>query len=84
MKAGTHLRLDKTGKAILTVLRHLNRVQEVRVWPVCFQLQWVVAGGAEGAWAGAAAVRSAVLPGHATHLCFYEGWLRDVRLMLTP
>lgn len=44
MKAGTHLRLDKTGKAILTVLRHLNRVQEVRVLPVCFQLQWVVAG----------------------------------------
>jgi hypothetical protein len=31
LKAGTHLRLDKTGKAILTVLRHLNRCQEVRL-----------------------------------------------------
>ena len=30
MKSGTQLRLDKTGKGILTVLRHLNRCQEVR------------------------------------------------------
>ncbi|GAB4816781.1 hypothetical protein N2152v2_003827 [Parachlorella kessleri] len=31
LKSGTHLRLDKTGKGILTVLRHLNRCQEVRI-----------------------------------------------------
>lgn len=31
LKKGTALKLDKTGKAILTVLRHLGRLTEV--WP---------------------------------------------------
>lgn len=31
LKKGTALKLDKTGKAILTVLRHLGRLTEVRV-----------------------------------------------------
>ena len=29
LKGGTALKLDKTGKAILTVLRHLSRLTEV-------------------------------------------------------
>ena len=29
LKGGTALKLDKTGKAILTVLRHLGRLSEV-------------------------------------------------------
>ncbi|DBA84982.1 TPA: hypothetical protein ACH3X2_005721 [Trebouxia sp. C0005] len=31
LKGGTTLKMDKTGKAILTVLRHLGRLTEVRV-----------------------------------------------------
>ena len=31
LKSGTALRLDKTGKTVLTLLRHLGRVSEVRV-----------------------------------------------------
>jgi hypothetical protein len=31
LRAGAVLRLDKTGKAVLTLLRHLGRVAEVRV-----------------------------------------------------
>ena len=31
LRAGTHLRLDKTGKAMMQLLRHLNRLAEVRV-----------------------------------------------------
>ena len=34
MRAAHVLRLDKTGKALLTVLRHLGRLQEVRC-PAC-------------------------------------------------
>lgn len=30
LKDGTSLKLDKTGKSVLTVLRHLGRLQEVR------------------------------------------------------
>ena len=30
LKAGAHLRLDKSGKAMLTLLRHLGRLAEVR------------------------------------------------------
>lgn len=29
--AGTNVRLDKTGKAMMQLLRHLGRVSEVRV-----------------------------------------------------
>lgn len=29
---GTALKMDKTGKAILTILRHLGRLTEVRVF----------------------------------------------------
>ena len=31
MRKGTILKLDKTSKAILTVLRHLGRINEVRI-----------------------------------------------------
>lgn len=31
LKAGVALKLDKSGKAILTVLRHLGRIAEARV-----------------------------------------------------
>ncbi|EFN57576.1 hypothetical protein CHLNCDRAFT_143235 [Chlorella variabilis] len=31
LRTGTAVRLDKTGKALLTLLRHLGRLQEVRV-----------------------------------------------------
>lgn len=30
LKDGTALKLDKTGKSILTIMRHLGRLQEVR------------------------------------------------------
>jgi hypothetical protein len=30
LKAGTAIRMDKTGKSILMLLRHLGRLQEVR------------------------------------------------------
>ncbi|GAQ91728.1 hypothetical protein KFL_008400060 [Klebsormidium nitens] len=30
MRSGTHLKMDTTGKSILTVLRHLGRITEVR------------------------------------------------------
>lgn len=30
LRAGTAIRMDKTGKSILTLLRHLGRLQEVR------------------------------------------------------
>ena len=33
LKNGTCVRSDKTGRALLTVLRHLGRIQEVR-WPL--------------------------------------------------
>ena len=31
MRSGTAVRLDKTGKTLLTLLRHLGRLAEVRV-----------------------------------------------------
>lgn len=31
LKAGAAVRLDKTGKTLLTLLRHLGRLQEVRL-----------------------------------------------------
>eukprot|EP01026_Neomeris_dumetosa_P063485 TRINITY_DN6027_c0_g1_i4.p3 TRINITY_DN6027_c0_g1~~TRINITY_DN6027_c0_g1_i4.p3 ORF type:complete len:136 (-),score=12.76 TRINITY_DN6027_c0_g1_i4:200-607(-) len=31
LKLGKHIKLDKTGKSILTMMRHLGRLQEVRV-----------------------------------------------------
>lgn len=31
LKTGTAVRLDKTGKTLLTLLRHLGRLQEVRL-----------------------------------------------------
>ena len=34
LKAGACIRSDKTGRALLTVLRHLGRIQEVRL-PAC-------------------------------------------------
>lgn len=30
LRSGTAVRLDKTGKTLLTLLRHLGRLQEVR------------------------------------------------------
>lgn len=30
LKSGTAIRMDKTGKSILMLLRHLGRLQEVR------------------------------------------------------
>lgn len=35
LKGGATLKLDKTGKAILTVLRHLGRLTEVRAFLLC-------------------------------------------------
>lgn len=31
LKAGAAVRLDKTGKTLLTLLRHLGRLQELRL-----------------------------------------------------
>jgi hypothetical protein len=31
LKSGTAIRMDKTGKSILMLLRHLGRLQEVRI-----------------------------------------------------
>ena len=31
LKSGQHLKLDKTSKSILTILRHLGRIKEVRI-----------------------------------------------------
>jgi hypothetical protein len=35
LRAGTAVKMDKTGKSMLMLLRHLGRLQEVRTWGAC-------------------------------------------------